>query len=53
MGKMTKSIKDRESELFNQRGYTNTSSILPIRDKKRNNSYMKELYDLPSAKNWS
>jgi len=27
MGKMTKSIKDRESELFNQRGYTNTSSM--------------------------
>jgi len=37
MGKMTKLIKDRESELFNQRGYTNTSS-------------MKGLYAMPCLK---
>jgi len=46
MGKMIKGVKDRESGLFNQRGYTNTSSILPIRDKKRSSSYMNEIYEM-------
>jgi len=38
MGKMIKSIKDRESELFNQRGYI------------RNTWSMKGLYAMPCLK---
>jgi hypothetical protein len=42
---MIKSVKDRESWLFNQSWYIrNTSSILPIQDKKRSTSSMNELY---------
>jgi len=41
---MIKSVQDRESWLFNQSWYIrNTSSILPIQDKKRSTSSMNKL----------
>jgi hypothetical protein len=47
---MIKLVKDRESWLFNQSWYIrNTSSILPIRDKKRSTSSMNKLAEILMA----
>jgi hypothetical protein len=44
---MIKSVRDKESQQFSQSWYIrNTSSTLPIQDKKRSNSFMKELNDI-------
>jgi hypothetical protein len=47
---MIKPVKDRESWLFDQIwNIRNTSSTLPIQDKKRNTSSMNKLGDISSG----